>query len=66
MIKRKYSEDEITQLMTGRIYFNRNDSAIYVRRKGLGSWTMNLGNGWTWIILAGELVAIFVVLFYFL
>lgn len=50
IMKRKYSQEEVEQRMSGRIYINRDDLNIFVRRKGLYSWTMNLGNKWSWII----------------
>ncbi len=37
--------------LTGRIYFNRKDKRILIRRPQSGfGYTMNLGNKWTWII----------------
>ena len=37
--------------LTGRIYFNRKDKRILIRRPRSGfGYTMNLGNKWTWII----------------
>lgn len=43
-MKRKHKPDEVAKLMTCRIYTNPNDLNIFVRQRGLGSWTMNLGN----------------------
>lgn len=36
--------------LTGRLYFNRDDKRVIIKRpqSGLG-YTMNLGNKWTWI-----------------
>lgn len=46
--------------ITGRIYCNRNDKRWIVRRpRNEFSYTMNLGNGWTWIF------SIFVILIIF-
>lgn len=62
-MKRKYSQDEVDQLMHGRIYINRDDSNIFVRRrKGLYAWAMNLGNKWSWIIMCAELLVIMIIL----
>lgn len=37
--------------LTGRIYFNRKDKRILIRRPQSGfGYTMNLGNKRTWII----------------
>lgn len=42
----------------GRIYANRQDPALFVERRfGLG-YTLNLGNGWSWLVLATFLVAL--------
>lgn len=36
----------------GRLYFNRADSTLFVeRRMGLG-YTLNLGNPWSWLVMA--------------
>lgn len=37
-------------LIGGRLYFNRKDRRVIIKRpqSGLG-YTMNLGNKWTWI-----------------
>ena len=50
--------------ITGRIYFNRRDKRIIVKRprSGLG-YTMNFGNAWTWILHAVAAIAI-VILFH--
>ena len=59
-MKRKYTPEEVNKLMHGRIYVNTNDLNIFVKRKnGLGSWTMNLGNKWSWFIILLELIVIF-------
>lgn len=60
-MKRKYSQEEVEQRMLGRIYINRDDLNIFVRRKGLYSWTMNLGNKWFWIIMCVELLVIVII-----
>lgn len=44
MAKRKYSQEEGDPAMSGRIYINREDARIFVRKRGLYAWTMNLGN----------------------
>ncbi len=59
LMKRKYSQEEVWQLMKGRMYINKDDANIFVRRKrGMGSFTMNLGNKWTWVIVGIELALI--------
>lgn len=59
-MKRKYTPEEVNKLMHGRIYANTNDLNIFVKRKnGLCSWTMNLGNKWSWFIILLELIVIF-------
>ena len=36
--------------ITGRIYFNKEDKRIIIKRPQSGfGYTMNLGNKWTWI-----------------
>ena len=36
--------------ITGRIYFNKEDKRIIVKRPQSGfGYTMNLGNKWTWV-----------------
>lgn len=42
-MKRKYTQEEVEKHMLGRSYYNPDDLNIFVRRRGLGSWTMNLG-----------------------
>ncbi len=61
-IKRKYSREEVWQHMSGRVYINRDDTNIFVKRKSFGSWTMNLGNKWSWVIIGVELVVITAIL----
>lgn len=61
-MKRKYTQEEVWQHMSGRIYINSNDTNIFVRRKGIGSWTMNLGNWLSWVIMAAELLAAAIIL----
>ena len=37
--------------ITGRIYFNREDKRLIVKRRNNEcSWTMNLGNKWAWAL----------------
>jgi len=36
--------------VTGRLYFNREDKRVIIKRPRSGfGYTMNLGNKWTWI-----------------
>ena len=36
--------------LTGRLYFNREDKRVIIKRLRSGfGYTMNLGNKWTWI-----------------
>ena len=36
--------------LTGRLYFNRNDKRVIIKRPQSGfGYTMNLGNKWTWL-----------------
>ena len=36
--------------LTGRLYFNREDKKVIIRRPQSGfGYTINLGNKWTWI-----------------
>ena len=49
--------------LTGRIYFNREDKRVIIKRPKSGfGYTMNLGNKWTWIwtVIVVIIVAIFV------
>ncbi|MGL4736267.1 MAG: hypothetical protein ACRCW2_02320 [Cellulosilyticaceae bacterium] len=61
-MKRKYSQEEVEKCMSGRLYINRDDLNIFVRRKGVYAWTMNLGNRWSWIIMCGEVLVIVMLL----
>ncbi len=61
-MKRKYSPEEVREIMTGRIYTNPDDANIFVRRKSSGAWTMNLGNPMSWIIMGAIVFAVVVVL----
>ena len=61
-MKRKYSQEEVHQKMSGRIYINADDLNIFVKRKGGCSWTMNLGNKWSWIIMGIEILFISLIL----
>lgn len=37
--------------ITGRLYFNRKDKRVIIKRPQSGfGYTMNLGNKWTWVI----------------
>ncbi len=60
-MKRKFKKEEIEHLNIGRIYYNPNDLNIFVKRKGLFSWTMNLANKWTWLIVFIELTLLVIV-----
>ena len=63
-MKRKYSQEEVQQRMMGRIYCNKDDLNIFVRKKGLYAWTMNLGNVWSWVITGAlALMGIAIILF---
>ncbi len=58
-MKRKFTQDEVWELMRGRIYINKYDTNIFVKRRGgVQSWTMNLGNIWSWVIQIVMLIAI--------
>lgn len=36
--------------LTGRLYFNREDKRVIIKRPRSGfGYTMNFGNKWTWI-----------------
>ena len=49
--------------LTGRIYFNREDKRVIIKRPRSGfGYTMNLGNKRTWIFL---IVVIIIKIFYF-
>jgi uncharacterized membrane protein len=46
----------------GRLYFNRRDPVLFVeRRLGLG-YTLNLGNPWSWLVIAVYVVAVLTLL----
>lgn len=50
--------------LTRRLYFNRENKRIIIKRPGSGfGYTMNLGNKWTWIfnIILGIIIIIFVI-----
>lgn len=37
--------------LTGRLYFNREDKRVIIKRPQSGfGYTMNLGNQWTWVL----------------
>ncbi len=57
-MKRKYTQEEVRQLMRGRIYFSREDQNIFVPRETPFSWTMNLGNPWSWVIMLLEFLVV--------
>ncbi len=63
-MKRKYSQEEVEQRMTGHIYVNTDDLNIFVRRKTSGVWTMNLGNKWSWVIMGAELLIIIMIVLF--
>ncbi|MEF9984507.1 MAG: hypothetical protein RR806_09180 [Oscillospiraceae bacterium] len=65
-MKRKYTQEEVWQHMSGRIYCNSKDTNIFVRRKGISSWTMNLGNAWSWVIMGIQLIVIVTILLFLL
>lgn len=61
--KRRYTQQEVHQRMTGRMYYNPDDANIFVKRKqGVQSWTMNLGNKWTWVIFGCEILALIAIM----
>lgn len=52
--------------LTGRLYFNREDKRIIIKRPQSGfGFTMNLGNVWTWIfnIIVVTIIIILVSIF---
>ena len=61
MTKRKDNQKEVEQARRGRIYINREDARIFVRKSGLYAWTMNLGNPASWIIMGLELLVILLI-----
>ena len=62
-MKRKYSREEVEAHMSGRLYINTDDLNIFIKRKGLHAWTMNLGNPYSWFIMGAELLFIAIILF---
>lgn len=45
------SGDRADGWLTGRLYFNREDKRVMIKRPQSGfGYTMNLGNIWTWIL----------------
>ena len=54
-MKRKYTREEVLARMIGNnLYFNPNDTNIFVRKRyGIGAFTMNMGNPWSWVITGG-------------
>ena len=62
-MKRKYTREEVFERMIGNsIYFNPDDTNIFVRKRyGIGAWTMNMGNPWSWVI-AGVALLLAIVL----
>lgn len=54
-MKRKYTREEVLERMIGNsIYFNPDDANIFVRKRyGIGAFTMNMGNPWSWVITGG-------------
>ena len=61
-MKRKYSQEEVDQTMSGRIYINADDLNIFVKRKTGYAWTMNLGNKWSWVIMGIEILIVALIL----
>ena len=52
--------------LTGRLYFNREDKRVIIKRPQSGfCYTMNLGNKWTWIfhIILAVIIVILVGIF---
>ena len=44
------SRNHNNEWITGRIYFNKEDKRIIIKRPQSGfGYTMNLGNKWTWV-----------------
>ena len=44
------SSDREDGRLTGRLYFNREDKRVIIKRpRSWFGYTMNLGNKWTWI-----------------
>ena len=43
--------------LTRRLYFSREDKRVIIKRPQSGfGYTMNLGNKWTWIFYANNIV----------
>lgn len=57
-MKRKYTEEEVRERMFMRIYCNPDDLNIFVKRRGICSYTMNLGNPWSWIITGAAVLLV--------
>lgn len=57
-MKRKFKQEDVWKNMTGKVYYKPDDLNIFVKRKGLFSWTMNLGNKWSWYIMLIEVILI--------
>ncbi len=65
-IKRKYTQQEVEPRMRGRIYCNPDDGNLFVRRRTPGSWTMNMGNPWTWCVVAAIALVVCVAVYLFI
>ena len=49
--------------LTGRLYFNREDKRVIIKRTRSGfGYTMNLGNKWTWIFNIIFVIVIIIVI----
>jgi uncharacterized membrane protein len=46
----------------GLIYFNPSDPAVLVEKRVGFGWTLNFGNPWSWLLLAGFLVPVAIAL----
>ena len=58
-MKRKYTQEEVERLMTFNFYVNPDDRNVFVRKKGrCTAWTMNLGNPWSWALIAAFILAV--------
>lgn len=58
------SSDKDDGWLTGRLYFNREDKRIIIKRPQSGfGYTMNLANKWTWIfnIATAIIIAVLVI-----
>ena len=52
--------------LIGRLYFNREDKRVIIKRPGSGfGYTFNFGNRWTWIwnLIFVIIIAVFVNVF---